>query len=191
MTSPEPQELLLLLDFQELALSSVPADVREPLVARTTEVLTATRAAGVPIVRSHLEFRRGHPEVPVGHPLFGALAGSEMFTEAVVPSSLALQQEDIISVRRRVNAFFETDLAGLVRGLAIKRIIMAGVATNWAVEAAGRHAVDLDLSLVILEDCCGAATAEEHGASIGLLSKIGEISESSSFVASLREGYDA
>ena len=67
---------------------------------------------------------------------------------------------DYIVVKRRMGAFYNTDLETLLRGLGRRTLIICGVVTNFCVEATVRGAVDRDFDAIVLEDCTASESKE-------------------------------
>ncbi len=67
---------------------------------------------------------------------------------------------DYIVVKRRMGAFYNTDLETLLRGLGRRTLIICGVVTNFCVEATVRGAVDRDLDCIVLSDCTASENRE-------------------------------
>lgn len=53
--------------------------------------------------------------------------------------------------------------------------MICGVSSTWAVQATARDAHDRDYQVLILEEACAAATAEEHRISMETLATIADI----------------
>ena len=54
-------------------------------------------------------------------------------------------------------------------------MVVGGVSTAWAVQAAARDAHDRDYQVVVVEDLCSAATEAEHEASMEVLRRIATV----------------
>ncbi|UTL88460.1 cysteine hydrolase [Serratia marcescens] len=57
----------------------------------------------------------------------------------------------------------------------MERLVICGVSSTWAVQATARDAHDRDYQVLILEEACAAATAEEHRISMETLATIADI----------------
>lgn len=67
----------------------------------------------------------------------------------------------------RGSVFYDTDLEKRMRDRGADVVVVTGVATNVAVESSVRDACDRGLFIVVLSDCCLAATQERHDAAMG------------------------
>ena len=120
-------------------------------------------------------FRAGYPELPAYAPLLGrarelgALRLGQWGTE--FHADLAVQPGDPVLVKHRLSPFHGTALATLLRAAGIERLLLGGVSTAWALQAAAREAHDRDFQVVLVEDACAAASPQEHEQSIAQLSR--------------------
>lgn len=83
----------------------------------------------------------------------------------------------------RYSGFYNTHLEGLLRGLGVETLLLAGVVTNVCVEATARDAFHRDFRIVILRDCVGAFVPELHEASLKTLSIFGRVIDSDEVLA--------
>lgn len=163
----------------QIRLGVADDDRRGSVVAAATRFLAGARGAGLPIVHVRIAFPAGHQGVLTNAPIFrnvvrsGAMVegswGSE-FHEGLEP----LQGEAVVT-HNRVNAFYDSPLEMVLRGLSATRLILAGVATNSVVEHSARHAADMGYEVVVVADACSAARADVHEAALFNLSLVGEV----------------
>ena len=69
--------------------------------------------------------------------------------------------EDVV-VKHRYSAMVNTELPHLLKQHGIRSLLLTGIATDTCVEFAGRDAYFIDYYVTIVEDCCGAASEEDH-----------------------------
>lgn len=152
---------------------------RAAVVAAATRLLAGARSTGLPIVHVRIAFPAGHQGVLTNAPIFrnvvrsGAMVeggwGSE-FHEGLEP----LAGERVVT-HNRVNAFYDSSLEMVLRGLGATRLVLAGVATNSVVEHSARHAADMGYNVAVAADACSAARPEVHEAALFNLSLVGEV----------------
>jgi len=137
------------------------------------------RENGVPIFHVKISFSPDYTEHPINSPLFGkakefkalqAETWGTDFAEMVKPAD----QEKVI-IKRRVSAFFSTDLEITLNAKGINTLYLSGVSTDLAIEAAARDAHDRDYNVVVVSDCCAAANLDDHNKSLTTLQKISTI----------------
>jgi biuret amidohydrolase len=67
-----------------------------------------------------------------------------------------------VFTKQSVNPFLTTGLLNWLVRRRVEELVIFGVSTNQVVEATARHADDIGLSVVVLEDCCAAGDAQMH-----------------------------
>jgi biuret amidohydrolase len=143
------------------------------VIARTANVLQGARDAGIPVIYTRVCFRPGYPDLIANTPLFKAAAEQKAMIDgsqgASIITELTPQAGDIIVTHRRVTAFYGSDLNTILKSLGVKTLVLTGVATNLTVEGTAREATNEGYNVFILADCCTAASAEIHRASLETL----------------------
>ena len=104
---------------------------------------------------------------------YGALELGTWATE--FDDRVDVQSHDHIMVKKRVNAFYNTDLETVLRANNIGEIVMVGVSTDMAIQSAARDGHDKDYNITILEDACAACDETVHKNSIDCISRIANI----------------
>jgi nicotinamidase-related amidase len=109
-------------------------------------------------------------DAPASSPLFGPIVrrgalrldswGSEFHAQ------LDARPGDTVLQKRRVSPFYRTGLRALLQRHGIHRLLVCGVSTGFAVEAAVRDGHDRDLTMVVVTDACAAATPAQHQAAL-------------------------
>jgi ureidoacrylate peracid hydrolase len=98
----------------------------------------------------HVRGIREHPEWGDKAIILGTW-GAEIVKE------LKPQEDEIIVVKPKYNAFFGTDLDTILKTFNIKYLVFVGVATNICVEGAIRDACNLDYFPILVSDGTAAA----------------------------------
>ena len=75
-------------------------------------------------------------------------------------------QRDLVVIKHRYSSFAGTELDILLRNLAVKSLIMTGVATNVCVESTARDGYFLNYYIVLVEDCCATTSQSLHRATL-------------------------
>ncbi|RSS78648.1 cysteine hydrolase [Streptomyces sp. WAC06614] len=156
-----------------------PQAAEREVVARFNAAKEFARAAGWPTVLVKVGFEAGYRDQPKHSPLFGR-AHEFGALDLTGPGTafhpdLHVDADDIVIAKPRVSAFYGTRLDQTLSASGIERVVVCGVSTVWAVQATARDAHDRDYRVVVAEDACAALTAEEHDASVRMLSQIAEI----------------
>jgi nicotinamidase-related amidase len=149
---------VLVMDFENDIVGSLPEDVRVPLLDRAAAVIKEARKANIPVIYVVVRFRDGYPEVNLHNKLFRALKESGRLKEgtagAEIDPKVAPLPGEVVVTKRRVGAFSTTDLETVLRARNINTIVLSGIATSGVVLSTVRWAADKDYSIVVLSDVC-------------------------------------
>jgi ureidoacrylate peracid hydrolase len=136
----------------------------ERAVARLADFLPAARTAGVPVVfvRNLHSPNSDTPEWLARHASPGRAQTCQVGTWGAEFYGVAPLDGDIVVDKNRYNAFTRTRLEEVLDGLGRRSLLFCGVASNTCVETSLRDAVCRDYLATMVEDCCGAYSAEAH-----------------------------
>jgi biuret amidohydrolase len=79
-----------------------------------------------------------------------------------IVSSLAAQGDEITITKTTDSALTGTNLRLILHNLGIKTVICTGIFTDQCVSSTVRSLADESFQVIVLEDCCAAATEELH-----------------------------
>ena len=155
---------VLIMDYQnDVVLRFAEAD--DSLLQRAAAVLSAARAAGVPVIYVVITFRPGYPEVPASG-VFNMVRQSGMLQEgtegAAIHEAVAPQSGDLIVTKKRIGAGSGSDLECVLRAKGRTHLVLLGIATSGVVLSTARWAADLDYTMNIVSDCCFDRDREVH-----------------------------
>jgi nicotinamidase-related amidase len=149
---------------------------RHGTLDRVEQLLSRVRGASVPLIHVRVGFSADYREQPEQSPLFGPARKNGIFTlgawaTAFHPKAAPLADETVL-LKHRVSAFYGTPLDLVLRNTGVRRLLIAGVATDLAVQSAARDAHDRDYVVTVVSDCCASATDRDHEDALRLLSKV-------------------
>jgi nicotinamidase-related amidase len=153
----EPIDVLILIDIQK---DYFPGGRMELVGAEeagkvAAGVLARFRAAGLPVV--HVR----HENLRPGSAFFlPGTAGAEIH-----PCVVPLPGEPVI-LKHFPNAFRETELLALLRGLNATRLTMCGMMTHMCVDTSVRAAFDLGFAVRLAADACATRELSFAGRSV-------------------------
>ncbi|MGN8050576.1 cysteine hydrolase family protein [Curtobacterium sp. 22159] len=153
---------LLVMDYQNSIVERLGSE--EGLAAATAAV-SAAREHGIPVLFVRVAFRPGAPEAARSNRTFGGMrerVASQAPEATDIHPAFGLRDDDIVVTKRRVSAFAGSDLEVLLRGLEVRELVLAGIATSGVVLSTLRQAADLDFGLTVLSDACVDGDAEVH-----------------------------
>ena len=88
--------------------------------------------------------------------------GIEGTPEAGFPDEIAPHAGDYVFLKRRPSAFYGTGIGELLRMLRRDVAIIGGGATNRGVETSVREGFNMDLSMVVVRECCWGGDQAAH-----------------------------
>jgi nicotinamidase-related amidase len=89
----------------------------------------------------------------------------------IVPE-LAPQDDDIVLLKTTDSALTGTNLRLMLRNMEITDVICVGIFTDQCVSSTVRSLADESFGVVVVEDCCAAATDELHEAELRTINMI-------------------
>ena len=189
------QTALLVADMQCSVVEGFAFD--KGVVQRLARMVEECRREGVPIFYVKVLRRadgKDAPPVVTDAGLRAAALGqargiilTEGAPEAEILPELAPQPGDYVIVKRRVSCFYGTPLELFLRSRGIDTLMMGGIATNMVIESTVRDGRDRDFNMVVLEDCCSAATREAHNAALVSLALFARVMTSQEALEKLRQ----
>lgn len=137
------------------------------IIPRLQELIKVCRAAGIPIIFSNdalmpndfLFQSRMKP-----HGIRGT-AGVQVIEE------LQPQDSDLVMEKRRLSAFFKTDLDITLREWNVDTIVLGGVATEVCILSSAYDGISHGFKVIVLEDCCASRFRKTHDHIMAVLKK--------------------
>jgi len=150
--------VLLIIDIQNFYFEGGRVPLAGPIEAslQAKAVLETFRSKKLPVI--HIQ------HMPKGIEKFEAGRTDPQY--AIHPNVAPAVGETIV-VKHYANAFRETDLAGILKKLDAKTLVITGMQTHMCVEAATRHGADMGYDVVLVDDAC-ASRDLKYGATVVL-----------------------
>jgi nicotinamidase-related amidase len=153
------------------------------------DLLSAARAAGVPVVYTRVAWQSDYSDLNANSPLLGIVVQSGCLKDgsplAGIVAEVAPADGDEVVTHKRVGGFTDSGLHELLQAKGVQTVVFTGVATNASLEGTARQASDLGYRTVVVEDACSAATSAAHQASIESLGLLAEIATAADVTAAL------
>ena len=162
------------------AESGSPAHAKsQNVVANVASLAQAARRAGMAVIHVHYVVEEGAPGLKLNAPLFQSVAEAKALVRgtwgAAPVEGLEPQADDLVVEKMRMNAFHDTRLDTLLKGLGAETVIIAGAWTNFSVEHTARHAADAGYRAVVLTD--GTSTVDDEWQKAGVEYALQDIAE--------------
>ena len=103
--------------------------------------------------------------LPVIHVRHVPASGPVTDQYAIRPEVAPMAGEKVVE-KRYANSFRDTSLLEVLRGLGVKRLVIAGMQTHMCVEAAARAAADLGFEVTVVADACATRPLEYGGVKV-------------------------
>lgn len=178
-------DALLVIDMQNSFLHPKGAMYRakgaplieiEATVRANRRAIEAANSAGVPVIFTRQCYRPGYVDggrrSPKDYPLASGDALIEGSWDYEIVDELPVDNALFVD-KPRMDAFYNTSLEVLLRGLDVNRLAISGVVTNACVETTARSAAMRDFDVTVLSDCCTTFSAADQAASLAGLTRYG------------------
>ena len=161
----------VIIEGGAFADSGAPAHATSQNVVENVKGLAAAaRTAGVQVIHVWYIVEQGAPGLKQNAPLFQGVRDANALVRgswgAAPADGLEPQDGDQIVEKMRMNAFYNTRLDILLRGLGVETLIITGAWTNMSIEHTARHAADAGYRAVVASD--GTSTVDDEWQNVAL-----------------------
>lgn len=178
---------LVVIDLQEgiLPFAGGP-HTADQVVAKSATLAQKCRQQGLPVVLVRVGWSADFADA-LKQPVDAQAAAHALPDNWwVYPPALGKQSSDIEVTKRQWGAFYGTDLELQLRRRGIDTIILCGISTNIGVESTARNGWELGFNLIIAEDACSAASAEQHqGSMTHIFPRLGRVRSTDEILSAL------
>ncbi|HVZ09568.1 cysteine hydrolase family protein [Rhodopila sp.] len=151
----------------------------QPVLDAWVRLIVAARSAGIPVIYTTPVSRADGADVVMVATDLSAETGVPPLTNAVegtddagFPDAIAPRPQDYVFFKRRPSAFYGTGVAELLHMLRRNTILIGGGATNRGVETSVREAFSMDLTTIVVRECCWGGDQEAHDYSLNKAMKM-------------------
>ena len=161
----------VMMDGGAFAETGAPEHAKEQNVVENIKALAQTcRTKGIPVIHVWYIVEDGAPGLKLNAPLYQGVKDGNALVRgswgAAPAEGLEAQDGDFVVEKMRMNAWHDTKLETLLKGLGLDTVIVTGAWTNMSVEHTARTGADLGYFMVVPEDGCSTMNADWHNASI-------------------------
>ena len=161
----------VMMEGGAFADSGAPQHAKEQnAVENCRRLAEACRSAGIPVIHVWYVVEDSSRGLKVNAPLFAGVKDNNALVKgtwgAQPAEGLEPQGGDFVVEKMRMNAWQDTILESLLRGLERDHVIVTGAWTNMSVEHTARTGADKGYLMYVPEDCCSTMNADWHNASI-------------------------
>jgi maleamate amidohydrolase len=147
------------------------------VVAATSELITAGRAAGVPVVFTTIAYTPAELDTVTWLRKAPGMRALREGTAAVaLDARLPVEAGDHLITKKGASAFFGTGLAALLTGLRVDTVLVCGATTSGCVRASAVDAVQSGFSVLVPRQCVGDRAQGPHDANLfDIQAKYGDV----------------
>jgi nicotinamidase-related amidase len=193
--APEPEDIvlapahtaLLVIDIQNTYLEPKPdpADdarwqpffqrMRETVIPNTARLIAACRARSLETIFARiacLKLDGRDRSLSQKKPGFNYLLLPKDRHDSQIVPELTPAPDDIVIMKTTDSALTGSNLRLILRNMEIENVVIAGIFTDQCVSSTVRSLADESFNVVVVEDCCAAATMELHEKELEIINMI-------------------
>ena len=151
------------------------ARMRDTVIPNTARLLEACRARGVEPVFARIACLKQDGRdrsLSQKKPGFNYLLMPTDRPDSQVVPELAPRADEIVVTKTTDSALTGANLRLILANMGIRNVIVAGIFTDQCVSSTVRSLADKSFNVVVVEDCCAAATDAIHRAELEIINMI-------------------
>ena len=193
--APEPEDIelapeetaLLVIDIQNTYME-VPEEPAEAarwqpffermngtVIPNTANLVAACREKGVEVIFARIACLKTDGRdrsLSQKKPGFNYLLLPKDRADSHIVPELSPQGDDIVITKTTDSALTGSNLRLILHNMGIKNVIATGIFTDQCVSSTVRSLADESFNVVVVEDCCAAATKEHHDHELEIINMI-------------------
>jgi nicotinamidase-related amidase len=149
--------------------------MRQVVIPNTAAMMAAFRGAGVEVMFARIacQTRNGRDRsLSQKMPGFNNLLLPKDEQASQIVPALAPRDDEIVVTKTTDSALTGTSLRLMLHNVGIRHVVVAGIFTDQCVSSTVRSLADESFDVVVLEDCCAAATDELHRKELEIINNI-------------------
>ena len=145
------------------------------IISAQRRLLDGFRRAEAKVLYTAVTYKQGLPGVRPNSPLWRTLFDCVCLMEGTpaveVIDDVAPRPEEPVVRGQAANGFDRTELDTILRLAGVDNLVLAGIATDVAVESTARGASDLGYRTIVVSDACTADSDEAHARSLEVIKR--------------------
>ncbi|SFC09273.1 cysteine hydrolase family protein [Tropicimonas isoalkanivorans] len=174
---PPEETALLVIDIQNTYME-VPEDQAEanrwaPFHERMNEIVIPNtralqdwaRGTGIEVIHARIACLKEDGRdrsLSQKKPGFNYLLLPKDREDSQIVSAVAPQKDEIVVTKTTDSALTGTNLRMTLHNMGVKNVIVAGIFTDQCISSSVRSLADESFNVIVVEDCCAAATDDLH-----------------------------
>jgi nicotinamidase-related amidase len=139
--------------------------MRSTVIPNNARLIAECRGRGVEVVFARIACHKvdgRDRSLSQKKPGFNYLLLPKDRADSQVVPELAPKGDEIVITKTTDSALTGTNLRMLLHNMGIKDVLVAGIFTDQCISSSVRSLVDESFGVIVVEDCCAAATMELH-----------------------------
>jgi nicotinamidase-related amidase len=139
--------------------------MRQTVIPNTAKLIAECRKRGIEVIFARIACLKNDGRdrsLSQKKPGFNYLLLPKDRPDGQIVPELAPQGDEIVMLKTTDSALTGTNLRLILHNMGIKDVICAGIFTDQCVSSTVRSLADESYGVVVVEDCCAAATDELH-----------------------------
>jgi nicotinamidase-related amidase len=145
------------------------------IIKAQQRLLDGFRTAEAKVLYTAVTYKQGLPGVRPNSPLWRTLFDCVCLMEGTpaveVIDDVAPRPEEPVVRGQAANGFDRTELDTILRLAGVDNLVLAGIATDVAVESTARGASDLGYRTIVVSDACTADSDQAHARSLEVIKR--------------------
>jgi nicotinamidase-related amidase len=149
--------------------------MRGTVIPNTARLIADARARGVEVMFARIACNKldgRDRSLSQKKPGFNYLLIPKDSPEGMIVPELAPQGDEIVVIKTTDSALTGSNLRFLLHNMGIKDVVVAGIFTDQCISSSVRSLCDESFGVVLVEDCCAAATMELHNRELEIINMI-------------------
>ena len=149
--------------------------MRGTVIPKTRRLIDACRALGVEVIYARIACQKQDGRdrsLSQKKPGFNYLLLPKDTPGGQIVPELTPEPDDIVMLKTTDSALTGTNLRLILRNMEIRDVVVAGIFTDQCVSSTVRSLADESFGVVVVDDCCAAATMELHDAELRIINMI-------------------
>ncbi len=178
---------LLIIDIQNTYLqpASDPAEaarwlpfykrMNQQVIPTTVKLVNDARSRGVEVIFARIACLKTDGRdrsLSQKKPGFNYLLMPQNSEESQFVDELGAQGDEIVLTKTTDSALTGTNLRLILRNMEIENVVVAGIFTDQCISSTVRSLADESFNVIVVEDCCAAATEQLHRNELEIINMI-------------------
>ena len=149
--------------------------MRETVIPNTARLIAACRSRGIETIFARIACLKPDGRdrsLSQKKPGFNYLLLPKDRADSQIVSELAPKADDIVILKTTDSALTGSNLRLILRNMGIENVVVAGIFTDQCVSSTVRSLADESFNVLVVDDCCAAATMELHAKELEIINMI-------------------